>query len=84
MTPKTWLQSTREKTCKVSLENLDKIASVALGQEALKRRSLVSGALGALQVLLGGCLAQECYVQVEFHCDLSIARILQNNIGIKS
>lgn len=54
MTPKIWLQSTREKTCKVSLENLDKIASVALGQEALKCRSLVSGALGELRVLLGG------------------------------
>lgn len=66
MTPKIWLQSTREKTCKVSLENFDKIASIVLGQEALKCRSLVSGDLDALQVLLVGCLAWECCFQVEF------------------
>lgn len=35
MTPKIWLQSIREKMCKVSLENFDKVASVVLGQEAL-------------------------------------------------
>ena len=52
--------------CKVSLENFDKIASIVLGQEALKCRSLVSGDLDALQVLLVGCLAWECCFQVEF------------------